>query len=313
MSTENNVSKSDFAENIIVLRSVYGKVGMKYYIQPCKDKYGNYPDCVKHVDVNGDMILSDSERNDPNRKFFLKENEPIVVEDGFTLNLDRVQDQYIWEAIKNCILIAPDRYAKDENGNNLIDGTMDWKSKRPRYGVAELYVDKPGVETANKISRKRKIHQASEYIFTDERGSEGRLLKARLLGKNMKNMPDADVEDYLLQVAEKNPDKIINLYTGTDMSLRILFMEARDKKVIMIKNKLYVYGDDVVLGATDDAVITWMKDPKHKKILELIRRDVFPEQYKVEDLDLDGEPEITTEKEVDPVVERAIKANKTKK
>jgi hypothetical protein len=38
------------------------------------------------------MILSDSERNDPNRKFFLKENEPIIVEDGFTLNLDRVQD-----------------------------------------------------------------------------------------------------------------------------------------------------------------------------------------------------------------------------
>ena len=97
------------------------------------------------------------------------------------------------------------------------------------------------------------------------------------------------------------------------MSLRILFMEARDKKVIIVKNKLYVYGDDVVLGATDDAVITWMKDPKHKKILELIRRDVFPEQYKSEDLDLDGEPEESTEKEVDPVVEKAIKANKTKK
>ena len=56
-----------------------------------------------------------------------------------------------------------------------------------------------------------------------------------------------------------------------------------------------------------------MKDPKHKKILELIRRDVFPEQYKTEDLDLDGEPTETVEKETDPVVERAIKANKTTK
>jgi len=260
------------------------------------------------------MILSDEERNDPNRKYFLEENKPIIIEDGYTLDLSKVRDQYIWEAIKNCELIAPDRYAKDENGNNLIDGTMDWKSKRPRYGIAELYVDKPGVETANKISRKKKIHKASEYIFTDERGAEGRLLKARLLGKNMKNMPDADVEDYLLQVAEKNPDKIINLYTGSDTSLRILFVDARDKKVIMIKNKLYVYGDDVVLGATDDAVITWMKDPKHKKILELIRRDVYPDMYKNEDLDLDGEAiEGVEEKEVDPVIEKAIKANKSKK
>ena len=33
-------------ENYIVLRSVYGKVGMKYYIQPCKDpKTNRYPDC----------------------------------------------------------------------------------------------------------------------------------------------------------------------------------------------------------------------------------------------------------------------------
>ena len=312
MSTEN--SKGNFAQDVIVLRSVYGKVGIKYYIQPCRDKYGNYPDCVKHVNANGDMILSDEERNSPNRKYFLEENKPIIIEDGYTLDLSKVRDQYIWEAIKNCELIAPDRYAKDENGNNLIDGTMDWKSKRPRYGIAELYVDKPGVETANKISRKKKIHKASEYIFTDERGAEGRLLKARLLGKNMKNMPDADVEDYLLQVAEKNPDKIINLYTGSDTSLRILFVDARDKKVIMIKNKLYVYGDDVVLGATDDAVITWMKDPKHKKILELIRKDVYPDMYKNEDLDLDGEAtEEVEEKEVDPVIEKAIKANKSKK
>ena len=54
----------------------------------------------------------------------------------------------------------------------------------------------------------------------------------------------------------------------------------RRKRIILIKNKLYVYGDDVVLGATDDAVITWMKQSKNKKILELIRHDTYPEMYK---------------------------------
>jgi 23S rRNA A2030 N6-methylase RlmJ len=58
----------------------------------------------------------------------------------------------------------------------------------------------------------------------------------------MKNLPDADVEDYLLQVAEKNPDKIISLYTGSDTNLRLLFIDARDKKVIVSKNKIYCYG-----------------------------------------------------------------------
>ena len=37
-------------DNIIILRSVYGKVGQKYFIQPCRDKKTNrLPDCVNIV------------------------------------------------------------------------------------------------------------------------------------------------------------------------------------------------------------------------------------------------------------------------
>jgi hypothetical protein len=63
------------------------------------------------------------------------------------------------------------------------------------------------------------------------------------------------------------------------MSLRLLFIEAKEKKVIYVKNKLYLYADKVVLGATDDAVIAWMKDPRNKNTLELIRKDTYPDYY----------------------------------
>ena len=47
-------------DNIVILRSVYGKVGQKYFITPCKDpKTGRFPNCVRLVYSNGDMILSD--------------------------------------------------------------------------------------------------------------------------------------------------------------------------------------------------------------------------------------------------------------
>lgn len=302
----------DNSRNIIVLRSVYGKVGIKYYVQPSRDKKGNYPSCVKRVDSNGDMILTDKERNDPNRDSFIPENATFVFEDGKTFDLEDPYQRNVWEAIKNCPLIAPNRFAKDADGNFLIDGTANKSSKRQRYGVAELYVDMPGIETANRISRKKKIHNACSYIYDDPRGAEGRLIMARLLGKHMRNVADSDVEDYLLSVAEKDPEKIINLYTGTDTNLRILFADARDKKVILIKNKLYVYGDDVVLGATDDAVITWMKQSKNKKILELIRHDTYPEMYKqeIDSTLLDGEPSTIKKSEKDPIVEKAIKMNR---
>lgn len=264
--------------NKIVLRSVRGKVGNKVLIQPCKDpQTGKYADCVKRVDSNNDMILSEKERNDENRIYFVKETDVFTVVDGTTFDLEDVRDRFIWEAIKNCPLIAPDYYAKDRNGNSLINGTPGWNSKAPRFGVAELYVERPGVEANRRVSRKKLIHDAQSYIYDDERGAEGRVLKARLLGHRMDHMPDADVTDYLIQVAEKDPDKIINLYTGGDTSIRLLFIEARDKHVILYKNKLYTYADNVVLGASDEAAILFLKDPKNANVLKLIKRDTYPE------------------------------------
>ena len=117
--------------------------------------------------------------------------------------------------------------------------------------------------------------------MNDERGYEGRLLVARVLGRNMKNMPNADVEDFLLSIAEKTPEKIINCYTEGDMKLRILFIEAREKGSIYKKDGLYLYGEDgkVILGATDDAAVEWMKSPKNAKTLALIRKDTYPEMF----------------------------------
>lgn len=280
MSTKK--TKSELLSNVITLRSVRGKVGIKYYIQPSKDpKTGRLPECVKHVNSQGDIILTDAERN--SGKVFIKETETFVIEDGATFNLDDEYDKAKWEAIRNCVLIAPDRYAKDNNGNLLIDGTVGWKNTRPRYGIAELYIERPGYEAVRKVNRKKQIHQAISYILDDPKGSEGRLLMARLLGKHMTNVPDADVEDYLLTRAEKNPEEIINLYRGDDITIRLLFIEAKDKHVINLKNKLYIYADNIVLGATDDAAITWMKDPKNKKVLELIKKDTYPDLYETKE------------------------------
>ena len=262
----------------IVLRSVRGKVGNIIKIQPCKNpETSEYADCVKRVDSNGDMILSEAERNDPNRVYFIKETDVFDIVDGTTFDLENIRQRFIWEAIKYCPLIAPDYYAKDRNGNSLINGTPGPNNKAPRYGVAELFVERPGVEANRRVSRRKLKHDAESYIYNDERGADGRVLKARLLGHKMDGMADADVTDYLLQVADNDPEKIINLYTGGDTAVRLLFIEARDKHVILYKNKLYTYADNVVLGATDDAAILFLKDPKNANLYKLIKQDTYPE------------------------------------
>ena len=59
--TVKEVQNGDIMSNVVVLRSVYGKVGQKYYIQPQKDSRGRYPSCVKRVDSHGDIILTPEE------------------------------------------------------------------------------------------------------------------------------------------------------------------------------------------------------------------------------------------------------------
>jgi hypothetical protein len=277
------VQDGDIKSNVVILKSVFGKVGQKYFIQPQRDKYGKFPDCVKRVNSAGDIILTDEELKAESRgeKAYIKENAVFVIEDGKTFNLDDVYDAAVWESIKNCSMIAPDRFAKNEKGEYLIDGTTNSNTKNPRYGAAELYVYRPGMEAQRRVSRKKLYINACNYIMNDERGYEGRLLVARVLGRNMKNMPNADVEDFLLSVADKTPEKIISCYTEGDMKLRILFIEAREKNVIYKKDGLYLYGEDgkVILGATDDAAIEWMKTSKNAKTLALIRKDTYPEMF----------------------------------
>ncbi len=280
MSNEN----IDPSRDIIILRSVWGKVGMKYFIQPSKDpKTGRYPDCVRRVDSNGDMILSDADRN--SGKYFIKEDETFTIEDGTVFNLEDEYQKNEWEAIKNSPLIAPDRFAKNSRGESLIDGTLDMSSRRPRYGVAELYVYKPGAVATARVSRKKLIHKAVNFILEDEQGLDGLITKAKLLGKRMYNAAASDVEDFLIKTAEKDPEKIIDLYTGSDTQLRLLLIDAVDNEVIKVKDRVYTY-DSTILGASDKAVISWMKQPKNQRILELIRKDTYPHLYEKEDNDI---------------------------
>lgn len=279
-------------DNIIILRSVYGKGGLKtsikYYITPCIDpKTGRFPKCVRKIDSQGDMILSDEDKN--NLEYLIAEDRVFILEDGATFNLDDPHSRAEWEAIEHCKLISPSRDAKDSSGRLKIDGedtrhTKSYNSlQNARYGTAELYIERPGEDTVKRISKRKIKNTAENFIFNDDH--EGLILKARLMGRSMKNQPLADIQDYLMEIAERNPTRIINLYTGEDMHLRLLLIDALEKHVIIVKNKLYVYSDNVVLGASEDAVITWMKQPTNSKILELIKKESHPELYNVLDKD----------------------------
>lgn len=274
----NNMNNND-PSNIITLRSVYGKV-KTYYFNPMRGKNGTYPPFVKRVRVSADgrdteMILSEQELNSDQRDFFIPEDLEIIVTDGTTFDLSNQYQKNIWECIKDSHLIAPERGAKDEHGNLLIDGDIR------RYGLAELYVERPGVESKKRVSRIKLVTKA--YTFIEQDSSEHRKVICKLLGKSMRNAPDTDIQDYLYQKAEKDPNLIIDIYTSADQALKLLLIDAKQKNIIRTQSGVLMYSD-TALGVTDEAAILFLKDPKNKAIYDSIVYEVFGDM-KTDDLE----------------------------
>ena len=262
---------------VITLRCVY-KI-KEYHFQPGKMPNGSNFPFVKPVKYdaygNAEMIMSDAERNSPESQYFLAEDEDIVVTEGTTFDLSDPLQRNKWDSIKNSDLIVPSRDARDEKGNLFIDGN------KMRYGIAELFVDTPGAASAKSVSKKKLITKAYNCIEQDS--LHGMLLKCRLLGRNMENAPETDIQDYLYREAERTPDKIIELYTGPDMALKLMILEAKEKRVILKKDGMFQYGD-VILGANEDAVLLFLKMPMNSKILTAIKNETFPQYASVESL-----------------------------
>jgi len=257
--------------NEIVIRSVYGKVSQIYYINPCPNpKTLRFPDCVKSVNSNGDMILSQDEITDMGNglKFFVPADHVEEVYDGKHYNLDDIVDAAHWESIKFCSWIAKDRFERAEDGTLIIDGGAK------RYGVADLFVERPGEITSARVNKKQVIHRACDYIYQDSESE--RVKKCRVLGRDLRTAVPADILDFLLDKAEKEPKKIIELYEGDNWKLELFILDAIDKRVIKKSSEgIYTYGDKM-LGAASSAVIAFLKDVRYKKIADSIRLETYP-------------------------------------
>ena len=255
---------------IVTLRTVYKL--KEYHFMPTKQPNGLNWDFVKPVRIDNDgssyMVLSEAERNDPRSAYFLPEDLDIVVTEGTTFDLSDPLQYNKWMAIKDNDLIAPTRDSKDADGNFLIDGD------KKRYGIAELYVDIAGEDSERSINRRKLIHEAEEYVFKDS--ENGILTKCRLLGRNMKNAPFTDAKDYLLQEADKHPQKIIDLYTGQDSGIQLMLLDAKEQNIIRKINGWWMYGE-TNLGATDEAMLTFFKTPMNKPIFDALKKHVYPQ------------------------------------
>lgn len=270
---------NNLIEETIVLKSTYNKTpGITIKIDPCKDPNGRWPSCVRQVNANGDMILSEQDIKDQNNKHvvFIPVNEPIEVQHGSTFNLNDPLQAAQWEAIKWSKLIATERTERDINGSYVIDGPASvadrYGNPHGTYGLAELYVERPGKVSKMRNDSRRKIYQAQKLILEDS--LDHMILICRLFDKDMRAANANDVEDYLMTKAEKMPDTIIKYYEAEESKIQLLLIMAIERKVVEKRVDGLYYGD-LKLGSTKDYVADMLRD--NKELYANIKKETFPE------------------------------------
>lgn len=268
--------------NLIVLKDTWNKTpGLKIKIQPCPDKMGKMPECVRKVGKDGDMILSEKDKIAMNSSgaVFIPENETITVQHGTTFNLNDPLQAAQWEAIKNAFLICSQRDAKDGNGNYIIDGgetIVDrYRNPKGRWGIAELYVERPGAISKTRNDMRKLILQAQNLVMNDS--LDHRVLICKLFEKDYSHANSNDVEDFLFTQAEKYPEKVIKFYNSEESAIRLLAIRAKEKGILTVKQD-GIYYADIKLGSSLDFAVEYLKNDK--VIASEIKKETFPEMEK---------------------------------
>ena len=104
--------------------------------------------------------------------------------------------------------------------------------------------------------------------------------RARLLGFNMEGEDAIVIKEFLLKLAKdiKNSAKVISAYESNETTVHLIFIKATDKDVIKLTNGAYMFGN-VVLGITVDSVLSFLKDPTNRVVLDELHKELNPEDY----------------------------------
>lgn len=238
-------------DKVIRLKSVY-KTG-KTTVQPCKDAMTGW--------YKGIPRLSDEEKRklvywaDPTSKF--------TIQDGTTFDLNDPAQKTIWEWVKHCPCIAP-----TEEDCQFTNG-------------AEFYIYLENREAEVSVGRKERRYKANKYIMEDQPSLYP--VRASLLGVEMEGESPVIIKDFLLTQADQNPDKVLAIYEGHDISVRLLLLKAKKTNVITSdRSGLYRYGNTAI-GMSEASVISWLQDAGNKHLVELIEKETNPEYFPAND------------------------------
>ena len=256
---------NDVFDKTIHIRCFYGPVHAGASLSPVRNPLTQeFHSCVRQVDNVNNIIYG---KDDDPQNYYVKPTDKIFIKDGVVFDLSNEIQRKQWDAIKYSDLIWDCRGIVDERGEVVYPPTDTPSS------AAIFYVERLVDEASKRIKKEKDINTALTYIFGDSASKLA--LRAMVLGRYIKNSTREEIEEYMIDRAKSDPKTIIDLYTGSDLKLHLLFLYAKEKNIIVNRDGVYFYGDSSMIGRNKDSCVAFFKNPKNKIITEEIEKEVL--------------------------------------
>jgi len=230
---------------IITLKQIHKTAGA-FRVSPAKDP--QRPGFYLGVDK-----LSEEEKK---AKSYYVDPEKLVLklEDGKEFNLSDEVDRLNWRWMQY-----------------IPEIKMSFEDAQKAGHDARFYVLIEDVESGKTVSRLELKNDAMNLVRSDEPTNYAS--RARLLGRDMRGEKVIAQKEFLLEEADKRPARVIAVYKDDTVGIKLLVLNALDKKVIEFDSRIYSYGT-TTLGMSEDAITDFLLRTVNKPIRDLIQNDL---------------------------------------
>jgi len=229
----------------ITLKAVYKSAGA-LTVCPVKD-----PDRPSFY-LGVERLSEDEKRN---RDYYVEpETLKLKIKDGKVFDLSKIVDRLNWEWVKYCPEIV-----------------MSYEEAQMSGIEVRLYVQIQEVESQKTLSRINLKLKALNLVDADEAMNYS--ARTRLLGMDMRGQTSLSQKEFLMEEAERHPQKVINVYNSDTIGIRLLVLNALDKGIITYDQSIYSY-NTVSLGMSEDAVVEFLTRTVNRPVRDLVQQDL---------------------------------------
>jgi hypothetical protein len=238
---------------VIKFRAVLGKTQGKLNVCPGRSKQTKR--------LLGVDLLSEEEKR--TAVYVVDKETNLDIFDGFEIDLDNPYDKVNWKWLKYLPELVPS-----------LEDSYDTP-------LALFYVENLHKDTNDRIMKRKVKELAFKYLAESSPPKKADI--CRIMGTDSTYMSPLDLDDYLGEMADASPRKIVDAFEDRLIKVKLFLYALLDKKIVSKDvDGVYSWGAHI-LGVNEKSALIWLQVSDNAHYIKRLHEEVYPKPELVKD------------------------------